>query len=102
MREGQEADGLLLVDQGSLRLESARCGDLGEAGPGASLGAVSLVVVGPREVTAVASEPTRLLRLSRTAFHRLVEDSPRAAARILETLVQDFAAAVRSGLDRLA
>jgi lysophospholipid hydrolase len=101
-REGQEADGLLLLHAGRLRFESARAGDLGEVEPGAEMGAFSLVVAGRREATAVAAEDVELFRLSRTAFHRFAEDSPRGACRVLEAALRELAGSLRKGLDRLA
>jgi CRP-like cAMP-binding protein len=98
--EGQEAEGLVLIETGTLDLTSARAGALGQVGAGDSLGAVALVAVGPREVTAVASEAACIWMLSRESFRRLCEDSPRAACRILEAALADFAAAAREGLDR--
>ena len=100
-REGQESDGLLLLHEGRLGVESSRWGKLDDVEPGAVVGALALVVVGPREVTAVALEPSCVLLLSRTAFHRLADDAPRAAARVLESLLRDLAGALRGGLDHL-
>lgn len=100
--EGQESDGLVLVERGALRLGSSRGGALGELPAGESLGAVALVCVGPREATAVACGATRVAVLSRESFRRLAEDSPRAACRILEAALADLAGAVRDGLDRFA
>jgi CRP-like cAMP-binding protein len=100
--EGQEADGLVLVERGALALQSARAGTLGEVGAGETLGALSLVAVGPREATALARGETRVWLLSRESFRRLCEDSPRGACRILEAALADFAAAVRESLDRFA
>lgn len=101
-REGQEADGLLLVERGELRLESQRSGELGSSGEGTVLGALSLLVVGPREVTAMAVVPTRVLQLSRTSFLRLAEDHPRTGLRLAQAIMAEFAGAVREGLDRIA
>jgi CRP-like cAMP-binding protein len=100
--EGQEAECLVLIEKGSLALTSARAGALGQVGAGDSLGALSLVSVGPREATAVAGEATAVWVLSRESFRRLCEDAPRAACRILEAALADFAGAVREGLDRYA
>ncbi len=97
-REGQEADGLWLLDRGRVRFESKRVDDLGCAAAGSALGAMSLVTVGSREVTAVAEEEAEVRKLSRTAFHRLIEDAPRAACRILEGVLRDTASALREGL----
>lgn len=101
-REGQEAEGLLLVESGGLRLESRRQGALGDCGAGTVLGGLSLVAVGPREATAVATERSRVWLLSRTSFHRLVEDAPRAACRLLAAVLADTAQAMRGALPGLA
>jgi CRP-like cAMP-binding protein len=101
-REGQEAEGLLLVDRGELRLESRRSGALGKSGEGTALGGLSLLLVGPREVTAIADAPTRVLLLSRSSFLRLSEDHPRVGLRLTQAIVAEFALAVREGLDRIA
>jgi CRP-like cAMP-binding protein len=100
--EGQESEGLFLVERGALELSSRRAGALGRASAGDALGCVSLVAVGPREATAVASEAARLWLLSRESFRRLAYDAPRAACRILEASLAGFAGAVRDELDRFA
>lgn len=100
-REGQEAEGLLLIDRGELRLESERGGELGTSGEGTALGGLSLLVVGPREVTAVAVTPSRVLQLSRAAFLRLAEDYPRTGLRLVQAIMVEFAGAVREGLDHI-
>ena len=66
------------------------------------LGAVGLVVPGSREVTAVASENTRVWLLSRESFQRLLIDDPRVSCRILEASIADFASVTRLGLQRLS
>lgn len=101
-REGQEADGLILVEEGELRLEGQRSSEAGSCGAGAALGGLSLIAVGPREITAVAVAPTRVLQLSRSAFLRLSEDFPRTGLRIVEAIVDDLASALREGLDSFA
>ncbi len=101
-QEGHESEGLVLVERGALRLESRRVRQAGKITVGGDLGALSLIAVGVREVTAVASEPTRVLVLSRSSFMRLSDDAPRAAARLLEAVLADTAAQLRQGLDRLA
>jgi CRP-like cAMP-binding protein len=98
-REGEEAAGLVLLASGRLRTESARAGALGEAGPGAAFGALSLVCVGRREVTATADGAGRVLVLRRSSFRRLAEDAPRAACRLAEAIAADLAGLVREQLD---
>lgn len=100
-REGQEADGLLLIDRGELRLESQRGAELGSCGEGSAIGGLSLLLVGTREVTAIAVAPSRVFQLSRAAFSRLAEDHPRAALRLVQAIAAEFAGAVREGLDRM-
>ena len=100
--EGQEADGLWLIETGSLGLHSNRAGELGRLAAGSALGGISLVVTGPRELSATAREETRVWQLSREAFRRIAIDEPHAAFRILEAALVEFAGAARNGLDQLA
>lgn len=94
--EGDEANGLFLVSSGRLRLARRMPPCRGTVGEGAVLGALSLVAAGPREATAVAEGACRVLWLPRSAFRRLVEDAPRAACRLLESVVSDLAVQLRS------
>ena len=96
--EGEEADGLVLVCSGRLRIERSAGGFHGTVGAGAALGALSLVAPGPREACAVAETASRVLWLPRSAYRRVAEDEPRAACRFMESVIADFAALVRPGL----
>ena len=98
--EGQESDGLILVESGALRITSQRAGELGRLGAGEVLGSLGLVVVGRREVTAVAEGETRVLTLTRESFQRLMLDEPRACCRVLETAICEFSGVARLALDR--
>lgn len=95
---GEEADGLVLLAAGRLRIESRGGEFAGTVGPGAALGALSLVAPGPREATAVATEACRVFWLPRTGFRRIADDAPHAALRFLEHVLADLAAMVRPGL----
>jgi CRP-like cAMP-binding protein len=97
-REGDGATGLVLLESGALCIESRRDGELGRCEAPACFGAASLVSDGQRESSAAAAGPVRTLELSRTAFARLVEESPRAAARLLSAITADFARILRDGL----
>lgn len=99
--EGDEADGLVLLAEGTLALSNRQAGDLGTIEAGRHLGDTSLAALGRRELTLVAEEPSLVLLFPRSAFLRLSEDAPRAATRILEAILRDLAATVRSGLERL-
>jgi CRP/FNR family cyclic AMP-dependent transcriptional regulator len=97
-REGEPADGLVLLIEGRVRLVSRRTGCVGECGAGACLGALSLVAEGAREATGETLSRCRMLRLSREAYGRLVAGAPRAACQLLEAVLRDSAAVVREAL----
>jgi CRP-like cAMP-binding protein len=101
-REGEHADALLLLLEGRVRVTSRRAGAEGECGPGTAFGALSLVVDGQREATAITASPCRVLRLRRSSFRRLVDAAPHAACALLEGVARESAAEVREVLDRLA
>jgi CRP-like cAMP-binding protein len=101
-REGEEAGALVLLEQGVLRIESRRDGTLGQCEAPACFGAASLVGNGRRESSASAASAGRALLLSRTSFDRLVEDAPRAAARLLSAIAADLARTLREGLPFVA
>lgn len=99
--EGESADALLLVLEGRVRLSSARRQTDGEVGPGSALGALSLVVEGPREATAEAGCACRVLRLSRRSFENLRASDPETACRLLEGIVRESALFARDALAHL-
>lgn len=99
--EGAPADALLLVLEGRIRLTSARRDTDGEVGPGSALGALSLVVEGPREATAEAGCASRVLRLTRRGFESLRASDPETACRLLEGIVRESALFARDALTHL-
>ena len=102
-REGVESDGLVLLSEGRLKLESGRSADaLGELEAPAHLGATGLFSLGKREVSAFAEGPATVQILPRAALARLVEDAPRAAFRLAEAVLTEFGGWVREELDGLA
>ncbi|MDJ0852623.1 MAG: cyclic nucleotide-binding domain-containing protein [Myxococcota bacterium] len=98
--EGEESDGLLFVAEGAVRIESSRAGEGVDVGPGASLGAFSLVARGEREARAETTSRSRILVLRRHGFGRLRDESPRAACRLLEAVVRETARLSRAALGR--
>jgi len=100
--EGSEAEEVVFVISGSLRLKSRRAGDLGCIGAGQTLGGLCLVAVGLREATAMAEEPTRIAVLPRSAFPRLADDAPRTACRLLEAVGAEAGSLLRMTLDQVA
>lgn len=99
--EGEEADGLVLVQRGSLKMTSVRISELRGLAVGDFMGGLSLASLGRREVTLTALEPSTVLILSRSAFLRLSEDAPRSATRVLEAVLRDLGSNLRTGLDGL-
>lgn len=101
-REGMEADGLVLLHAGQLKLKSRRAGDvIGTLEAPQHLGAAALFTLGKREVTALAEGPATVWLLSRSGLARLLEDAPRAAFRIAEAVAAELAGLVRQRLDPL-
>lgn len=99
--EGDEADALVLILSGRLRLSSRHCEATGELQAGASLGALSLVQVGSREVEAVSVGASEVRVLRREDFRRLVDDDARIACRIVESILADVAVQARAALEVL-
>ena len=106
--EGEPGEGLLLVVEGGVRVESSRAPRGVELGAGAALGAFSLVVRGPRQARAETTSRSRILVLRRSAFRRFADAEPHAACRLLEAILRETVrlglAAVLDGggVDRLA
>jgi len=59
---------------------------LAVVGPGTLIGEIALLAETRRPMTAVAREPTTLLRLSRQMFRRTLEEYPETAMRIAADL----------------
>jgi CRP-like cAMP-binding protein len=79
-REGREADALLFVIEGRVRLER-KGEEIGFIDSGDVLGALSLFTIGTRKCDAVAEEPTRVLSLSRENYLRMRADDPAISQR---------------------
>ncbi|MBW2229099.1 MAG: cyclic nucleotide-binding domain-containing protein [Deltaproteobacteria bacterium] len=99
--EGSEAEGMVLVVTGRVRVEGKRCEKPEVVEAPFVIGALSLVNVGPRESTLVAETQCEVLMLPRTSYRRLVDDYPRTACRLAEAIVDDVAGLVRPVLDWL-
>lgn len=100
--EGEEADALVLLAAGALRLSSSRTGEPGTLIAGHSLGCLALFRVGAREVTATAVDEARVLILTRSNYRRLAEDHPRTACRLNEAVLAQLAQRSRAALGALA
>jgi CRP-like cAMP-binding protein len=80
---GEPADGALIVQQGTVSLQTER-GDEVLAGPGTLLGESALLTETKRPATATAREACTVLRLSRGVFLKVLDSYPDAAQRLRE------------------
>ena len=81
---GELADGGYIIQEGSLTLEPAgpTAGTEYSVGPGTLLGELALLTDTVSPVTAIAREPTVLIRISRSLFRKMMEGYPDAAAKL--------------------
>jgi CRP-like cAMP-binding protein len=81
----EKADGAYIILRGSFSL-TAKAGDQSEvvAGPGTLLGESALITETKRPATARAREDSRVLRLARSMFLRVLDGYPDAALRLRE------------------
>ena len=86
--EGEVAEAAYVVQQGSFTLAAAgaRAARV-SAGRGALLAETALLTRTRHHVTATADVPSRVLRLPRSLFLRMLEGYPEAADRLRRTLV---------------
>lgn len=96
--EGDDADALVLLLSGRLRIASRRRSEPVSLGPGAAIGGLALFSVGNRQVTATGAEPSEVRLLRREDFLRFAEDHPRAAFRIAGAVAAEVALHARAAL----
>jgi len=97
-RETSEADGLVFIASGTVELSRASGETLGSLSAGDVLGAASVLSPGVREATAKAATDCEALLLARTAYRRLLDDYPRAGARLTEGIAAQLAGLLREVL----
>lgn len=87
-RRGEASDGALLIVSGAVALLGADEGRPAEEilGPGALLGEMALFTAVERPVTAIAREPTQVMRLSRSVMRRVLGESPQSAQALATAL----------------
>ena len=85
---GELADGGYIVQSGALSVEPGASSGEGEytIGPGALLGELSLLSDTVSPVTAIAKEPTIVIRIPRSLFRKMLEGYPAAAARLRDVM----------------
>jgi CRP-like cAMP-binding protein len=92
-RKGDLSDGGYVVTLGSVALieDDTKTADA-IIGPGALIGEIALISETKRPATAIAREPTTVLRLSRAMFRRTMEEYPELAQRLAADLRHRIAA----------
>jgi CRP-like cAMP-binding protein len=87
---GELVDGGYIVQDGSLLLADATpaAGTEYTVGPGTLLGELALLTETTSPVTAIAQEPTLLVRISRNLFRKMLEGYPAAAQRLRDTMAE--------------
>jgi CRP-like cAMP-binding protein len=107
-RAGETADSGYVIQQGSLKLtrhEARRSDPSVTLGPGVLVGELALLTETIRPATAIAAEPTVLIRVSRSLFRKVLEGFPEAARLMRDRMAEranqatEEIAAVRGTLD---
>src|ERR1044072_3094789 len=84
--EGEQADGAYVVQEGSFDLVTRDNGAATVVGPGVLIGEVALISETRRPVSAVAREPSSVVRIPRQLFLKMLESDPDAATRMRDSL----------------
>ena len=84
--EGEQADGAYVVQEGSFDLLTRDNGKATVVGPGTLIGEVALISETQRPVSAVAREPSSVVRIPRQLFLKMLESEPDAAVRMRDAL----------------
>lgn len=89
-RRGEGSDGAFLVISGAVALNREDDGRPADeiVGPGALIGELALFTALERPVTAVAREPTQVMRLARSVMRRVLGESPDSAQAIAQAIAQ--------------
>jgi CRP-like cAMP-binding protein len=85
---GEPADCAYVVQEGAFDLQPERDGAGIRLGPGALLGELALVIDSKRVATAVALEPSTVIRISRSLFLKMLEGYPEAAHHLRDHMAR--------------
>ena len=85
---GELADGGYVVQEGSLVLEPGTLSEGQEitVGPGTLVGELALLTNTVCQATAIAKEPTVVVRISRNLFRKMLEGYPAAAEKLRDNM----------------
>jgi len=92
-RENQPADCAYVVLSGQIDLFRAQAEDqqvVRSVMPGAMIGEIALVSKTKRPVSAVAAKESEVLRISRSIFHRILDEYPETSRRLYSYLHDEF------------
>jgi CRP-like cAMP-binding protein len=101
-RKGDRSDGGYIVSRGTIALDARDDGSAAAvlAAPGSLIGQTALFVRMPRPATAVAREPSSVLRISPTLMRRVLEEFPASAKQIHAALASELLE-LSDGLERV-
>lgn len=86
-RKDDESDSGYFVMTGSVALDATGDGHTVKVvGPDSLIGEIALIAASKRPATALAREPTTVLKISRTLFHRVLREFPASGARIRKSV----------------
>ena len=84
--QGEDADAAFVVQEGSFDLTADKNGAATVAARGALIGEFALLTETKRPVTAVAREPSSVVRIPRQHFLKTLEGYPEAALRMRDAI----------------
>jgi CRP-like cAMP-binding protein len=84
--QGEDADAAFVVQEGSFDLTADKNGAATVAARGALIGEFALLTETKRPVTAVAREPSSVVRIPRQLFLKTLEGYPEAALRMRDAI----------------
>ena len=99
-RAGETTDAGYVIQEGSLTLIADDRSDPARFGPGTLIGELALVTETVCGATAIAAEPTVVIRISRSLFRKVLEGFP-DAARVVRDHFSERAGAVTDELYRM-
>jgi CRP-like cAMP-binding protein len=87
---GELADGGYVIQEGSLLLEPGTLSEGQEitVGPGTLVGELALLTNTVCQATAIAKEPTVVVRIPRNLFRKMLEGYPAAAEKLRESMTE--------------
>ena len=95
---GEEADGALIIVEGKVRIDRSVPTDQPSAilNAGAMIGKLALITNVAHRIQATALDPVKVMRISRSSFHRVLREYPDCAAKIRTAVVDDLLGFTRS------